>query len=45
MIQDFNDYPEEWQAFKVLKAEPLHIQLSPQSCEGDPPEVIKDLVR
>lgn len=45
MIEDFSDYSASNGTFKILKKEPLHIQLSPQVVKGDLPEVIEDQVK
>jgi len=45
MISEFNDYPPDVGQFKVIKKDPLHIQLSPLVTPEDYPEVIEDQVR
>ena len=45
MIEDRNDYVEESGTFKVIKAEPLHIQLSPRDTKGTSEKVIRDEVK
>ena len=45
MIEKFADYSASNGTFKILKKEPLHIQLSLKAIKGDDPELIEDDVR
>lgn len=45
MIKEFHDYSTENGTFKILKANPLHIQLAPRVVPGDFPQVIEDQVK
>ena len=41
MIEEFSDYSVSNKTFKILKNEPLHIQLSPRVVKSDPSNVIE----
>ncbi|WP_133522567.1 hypothetical protein [Buttiauxella sp. JUb87] len=40
MMDEYNDYPSDFGAFKVLKEKPLSIQISPKVMNGDSEESI-----